>query len=229
MSQAPNFSQLCEEIKQLSGLTARDEAMLHKLAGLIVPSLDRIADRLFALLAAVRCSGTFIEGREEFLKNAHRTWLRSLFTRRLDADFVQWIYQIGAAHARVELPVEVMTAAMSMVLRELLLLLGTAALDVETKARAGAAISSVCAFSQLIMQRGYGIGYAASETERVQTISDISRNLFDKLAEVYKEYAFTAQAFANDSRADIRPRRRGIYANRSESNRRRRCLPRSHS
>lgn len=229
MSEAPDFSQLCEEIKQLSGLTARDEAMLNELAGLIVPSLDGIADRLFALLAAMPRSAAFIDGREGFLKKTHRAWLKSLFTRRLDADFAQWMYQTGAAHARVELPVEFMTAAMSMVLRELLLLVGAAALDVEAKARAGAAIGSVCAFSQLIMQRGYGIGYAASETERVQMIADISRKLFDKLAETYNECAFSAQAFANDSHAEIRPRRRGRYAIRLESNRRRRCLPRSHS
>ncbi len=225
MNEAPDSFQLCDEVKRLSGLTARDETTLHELADSIVPALDGVTDRLFARLGAVPRAAEAIEGRAESLKETHRAWLRSLFTRSLDADYAHWVYGIGAAIVRLGMPVEVVTASMSMVLRELLLLVGAAALDPETKTRAGAAIGSACAFSQLIMQRSYGVGGPASEAARVQMIADISRELFDRMATFYKGRTSTSQAITVAARVDRRPRRRGRYGTRIEFNQCRRRMP----
>lgn len=228
MANAPDYSQLCEEIKQLSGLTARDEATLHELSALIGPALDGVTERFYATLGRVRSTAEFIEGRVDILKRAHRAWLESLFARSLDAEYAKWLYQIGAVHVHVELPVEFMTAGMSLILRELLLLVGEAPLDVEAKTRAGAAIAAACTFSQLIMQRSYDRGRQASEEQQVQKITDISRKLFDNLTAVYKEYANPAHMVANDPSADIRPQRKGLHSDRGASLRRTRRVPRSH-
>jgi hypothetical protein len=187
MSDTLDFRQMCEESKQLSGLTAEDEATLRELADLIVPALDGVTDRFYTILGQVPRTAAFIEGRVDILKKTHRAWLESLFTRSLDAEYAQWMYQIGAVHVRVELPVEFMTAGMSLVLRELLLLVGRASMAAEAKSRAGAAIGSVCGFSQLIMQKSYDTGKLAGEVERVLKITGISRKLFDNLAAAYKE------------------------------------------
>lgn len=187
MSDALDFHQMCDESKQLSGLTTQDEATLRELAGLIVPALDGVTDRFYTILGNVPRTAAFIEGRVEMLKKTHRAWLESLFTRNLDAEYTQWMYHIGSVHVRVQLPVEFMTAGMSLVLRELLVLVGGSSLDPEAKTRAGAAIGSVCGFSQLVMQKSYDTGKLAGEVERVLKITGISRKLFDNLAAAYKE------------------------------------------
>ncbi len=188
MSEMLDFPQLCAESKQLSGLTPQDEATLRELAALIVPALDAVTERFYSTLAAVPRTAAFIEGRVEMLKKTHRAWLESLFTRDLDAEYAQWMYQIGAVHVRVNLPVEFMTAGMSLVLRELLLLLGSSgSLDAEAKMRGGAAIGSVCGFSQLLMQKSYDSGKLAGELEKFLKITGMSRKLFDNLASAYKD------------------------------------------
>lgn len=187
MSDTLDFRQLSDEAKLLSGLTAEDEATLRDLAGLIVPALDGVTDRFYTVLGNVPRTATFIEGRVEVLKKTHRAWLETLFTRNLDADYAQWMYQIGLVHVRVNLPVEFMTSGMSLVLRELLALVGGSSMDTEAKTRANAAIGSVCGFSQLVMQKSYDSGKLAGEVERVLKITGISRKLFDNLAAAYKE------------------------------------------
>lgn len=187
MSDALDFQQLCEEAKLLTGLSAQDEATLRELAGLIVPALDGVTDRFYTVLGEVPRTAAVIEGRVEVLKKTHRAWLESLFTRNVDAEYTQWMYHIGSVHVRVNLPVEFMTAGMSLVLRELLVLVGGSSLDAEAKTRAGAAISCVCGFSQLVMQKSYDTGKLAGEVERVLKITGISRKLFDNLAAAYKE------------------------------------------
>ena len=187
MSDTLDFSLLCAESKQLSGLTREDEATLRELADLILPALDGVTERFYATLAAVPRTAAFIEGRVDLLKKTHRAWLESLFTRDIDADYAEWMYQIGAVHVRVNLPVEFMTSGMSLVLRELLLLLGASGhLDTATRARGGAAIGSVCGFSQLLMQKSYDSGKLAGELEKFLNITGMSRKLFDNLAAAYK-------------------------------------------
>jgi hypothetical protein len=187
MSDALDFSQMCDESKLLSGLTAQDEATLRELAQLIVPALDGVTDRFYVVLGSVPRTAAFIEGRVDVLKKTHRAWLESLFTRSLDAQYTEWMYQIGTVHVRVQLPVEFMTAGMTLVLRELLVLVGGSSLDAEAKTRASAAIGSVCGFSQLVMQKSYDTGKLAGEVERVLKITGMSRKLFDNLAAAYKE------------------------------------------
>lgn len=187
MSDALDFRQMCDESKQLSGMTAEDEATLRELAGMIVPALDGVTDRFYTILGQVPRTAAFIEGRVDLLKKTHRAWLESLFTRQLDAEYTQWMYHIGTVHVRVQLPVEFMTAGMSLVLRELLVLIGGSSLDAAAKTRANAAIGSVCGFSQLVMQKSYDTGKLAGEVERVLKITGISRKLFDNLAAAYKE------------------------------------------
>lgn len=187
MSDALDFQQMCDESKQLSGLSTQDEVTLRDLAGLIVPALDGVTDRFYTTLGEVPRTAAFIDGRVEVLKSTHRVWLESLFTRSLDAEYTQWMYHIGSVHVRVQLPVEFMTAGMSLVLRELLLLVGRSSLDADAKTRANAAIGAVCGFSQLVMQKSYDTGKLAGEVERVLNITGISRKLFDNLAAAYRE------------------------------------------
>jgi hypothetical protein len=187
MSDTLDFRHMCDESKQLSGMTAQDEVILRDLAGMIVPTLDGVTDRFYTILGQVPRTAAFIEGRVELLKKTHRAWLESLFTRQLDAEYTQWMYHIGSVHVRVQLPVEFMTAGMSLVLRELLVLIGESSLDAAAKTRASAAIGSVCGFSQLVMQKSYDTGKLAGEVERVLKITGISRKLFDNLAAAYKE------------------------------------------
>ncbi len=186
MSDENDFSRLSAESKRLTGLEPQDEVMLRELAPLLLPHLDAVTDAFYATLTTVPSTADFLEGRVESLKKTHRAWLESLFTRDLDAGYAQWMHKIGEVHVRAQLPVEFMTSGMSLILRELLTVISRAELDEPTRTRAMAALSSVCGFSQLLMQRSYDEMKLAGEVERVLKITGISRKLFDNLAAAYK-------------------------------------------
>jgi hypothetical protein len=229
MNKTPDFARLCDDIKQLSGLTAQDEAVLRELAPMIVPSLEGLTDRVFGMLGTMPRTAAFVEGRADVLRQVQGAWLNGLFTRKLDGDYARWLYQIAAAHAREKVPQDFMCACMTMFLRELLLLVWAAPLASEAKARAGVAINSACAFSRMIIQRSYDDSGEASVSVSKRMISDISDKLFDKMAGIYEAYADHAREFANAHRVDIRPRRRGRHVTRTESSQCMRRLSRSYS
>lgn len=217
MNNAPDFRLLCEEIKVLSGLTKQDEATLGDLGALILPSLGGVSERTVATLRTVPSAAALVEQGAGVIRKAHQSWLASLFTRSMDADYAKWLYQIGAAHARLKLPAEFMAAGMSLALRELLLVAWAAALDAEMKTRACTAIGSACTFSQLIMQRSYGDDLSLRAAEKAAMITEVSSTLFERLAAVYQVRSDPVRPLVNQLGANARPRRRGRYAIRSQS------------
>jgi hypothetical protein len=186
MKDPVNFSLLCDESKHLVGMTPQDETVLHALAAIVIPALDGITDRFYSTLNSVPRTAAFIEGRVEVLKKTHRSWMESLFTREFDPAYTEWMYQIGLIHVKVDLPVEFMTSGMSLVLRELLLLVvSNATLNIETRTQGCVAISAACNYCQLIMQKSYDTGKLADELEKFLQITGMSRKLFENLAAAY--------------------------------------------
>lgn len=187
MSDELDFAGICEESKKLAGLSAEDEVLLKELGSAIVPALDGVTERFYAVLLSIPRTAAFLDGRVDILKKAHRAWLESLFTQNLDAKYTEWMYHIGAVHVKVNLPVEFMTTGMTLILRELTsLVCAGESMSLERKGKAVAAVGSVCGFSQLVMQKSYDSGKLASELEKFLKITGMSRALFDNLASAYR-------------------------------------------
>ncbi|WP_437881382.1 protoglobin domain-containing protein [Pseudomonas sp. LRF_L74] len=181
-----DFTTACLEGKRLVNLTPDDESLIRDLAPLVIPHLDGVTQRFYATLLAVPSSAAMLEGRVEQLSSTHRAWLESLFTRDIDATYTQWMHHIGSVHVRVKLPVEFMTCGMTLILRELIeLITGEESLERSVRLRAVQALTSLCGFSQLIMQRSYSSNSLEVELERFLTITGMSRKLFDNLASAF--------------------------------------------
>lgn len=188
MSKESDFTQLCNEARQLVGLTTADEAALREIAPVLIPALDQVTDRFYAILGAQARTAGFIVGRTESLRKTHRAWLESLFTSAIDADYARWMHDIGSVHVRVNLPVEFMSSAMAVVQRELTALVaGNDALEAGLRARACAAISSACGFCELLMQKSFAIDRSADELERYLRITGVSRPLYEKLSAAFRD------------------------------------------
>ena len=57
----------------------------------------------------------FLEGRVDNLKSLHTRWLESLFTGPYDEKYVESLYNVGYVHVKVNLPVEFMAGAMTLI------------------------------------------------------------------------------------------------------------------
>jgi hypothetical protein len=188
MSDLIDFAALCQESRTLCGFGPEDEATIAQFGPLLVPALDEVTEKFYAALLSVPRTAAFLQGRIDMLKRTHRAWLESLFTRPIDAQYTQWMHQIGSVHVRVNLPVEFMTAGMALVQRELMTAIATLqGIDVDQRARLAIAISSLCGFCQLVMQTSYASDRLAAELEKFLKITGMSRTLFDNLAAAYRE------------------------------------------
>lgn len=182
----PDFEALCKESKLLVNLTAEDEALIKSLATAVVPHLDQVTERFYDQLEKVPATAKVIEGRVDALKKTHRAWLESLFTENIDATYTEWMHHVGSVHVKVDLPVEFMTSGMALVLRELVEVLGNeGSLAPEKKLAAEKALTSLCGFSQLVMQQSYSVDRLAEALEKFLKITGMSRKLFDNLAAAF--------------------------------------------
>ena len=183
-----DFSQLTRYAKQFTGLTAELESVLVGLSAEMKPHLPRITDNFYNVLQGIPKTQPFLEGRIDALKQTHIRWLEQVFSGPYDTDYVRAMYHVGDVHVKVNLPVEFMSGAMTLVsvrLNELLgqLLSG----DPAHLVKATAAVNSVLGFTLMVMQQSYESSRLAEELERFLKITGMSRVLFDNLASAYKQ------------------------------------------
>ncbi|MDD2760253.1 MAG: protoglobin domain-containing protein, partial [Methylomonas sp.] len=139
-------------------------------------------------LSAIPETSSFLEGRIEYLKNAHHRWMEGLFTGPFDAAFTAQMFKVGDVHVKVKLPVEFMAGAMTMINNRLFsLIVETFGDDKSRCAQAIAAVNAVTGYSLLVMQQSYQASSLAEELEKFLKISGMSRTLFTNLALAYRD------------------------------------------
>ncbi|MGD9163268.1 MAG: protoglobin domain-containing protein [Chromatiales bacterium] len=182
-----NFEQLTIYTKQFTGLTAEMESTLAGLTDLIKPHLPAITDNFYDVLQEIPKAQPFLEGRIEALKQTHIRWLEQVFSGPFDVDYVKAMYQVGDVHVKVELPVEFMTGAMTLVGTRVNELLGVLLQDDPIRLRrAVTALNAVLGFTLMVMQKSYESSRLTEELEKFLKITGMSRILFDNLASAYK-------------------------------------------
>jgi hypothetical protein len=179
------MEQLTKYGKAISGFTPEREKILLYAAPQVIPLLDGVTHRFYENLALIPETAKFIEGKAELLKKTHRRWLESLFTGPFDANFTRAMYHVGEVHVKVNLPVEFMAGAMTLIVSELITLIASR-YPRESAGEVLAAINAVAGFSLLTMQKSYQSASLAEELEKFLQITGMSRVLFNNLAAAYK-------------------------------------------
>ncbi len=174
--------------KLYASLTPEDEALLREAGPRLRPRLPHVTDGFYQVLLSIPEARPLLEGRMDKLRNTHLEWLERLFTGPYDADFTRYLYDVGATHVRVRLPVEFMACGITQIGNHLLAELATLYGDDGPRlARTARAISAVLGFSQIIMQESYQSSLLAQELDRFLAITGISRTLFENLARSYRD------------------------------------------
>ena len=182
-----DFEQLARETKILTGFTTAHEALLVEVGPKIKPHLGNVTDAFYEILQTLPKAQPFLDGRLDTLKQTHLNWLESLFTGPFDAEYAQGMYHVGMVHVRVQLPVEFMQGAGTMILSELINVSKEVfSDDGQRQAEVIRAINGVIGFSVTIMQESYQASSLAEELEKFLAITGMSRTLFNNLALAYE-------------------------------------------
>lgn len=182
-----DYHELTLYTKQFTGLTPEMESVLSGLSDLVRPHLPTITDSFYAVLEEISKARPFLEGRIEGLKQTHIAWLEQVFAGPFDINYTKSMYQVGDVHVRVNLPVEFMTGAMTLVGTRINDLLGTLLSNDPPRLRqAITAVNAVLGFTLMVMQQSYESSRLTEELEKFLKITGMSRTLFDNLAGAYK-------------------------------------------
>ncbi|WP_442498564.1 protoglobin domain-containing protein [Methylobacter sp. sgz302048] len=183
-----DFDKLTHYAKSFSELTPEREALLIKVGEQIKPKLAGITEDFYQHLLTIPQAATFLGGRVESLKKTHTLWMEGLFSGPFDKTYTEHMYKVGDVHVRVNLPVEFMAGAMTLINQRLIgLIVETYGHDKEYCAQILVAINAVTGMSLLVMQQSYQAASLAEELEKFLKISGMSRVLFTNLANAYKD------------------------------------------
>lgn len=182
-----DYEKLTVYTKQFTGLTPEMEKLLTELAEQIKPHLPDVTDNFYNVLTQIPKAEPFLAGRVDKLKQTHIRWLEQVFSGPFDVDYVQAMYHVGDVHVKVNLPVEFMAGAMTLVAIEINDRLGEIlGSDPARLKQAITAVNAVLGFTLMIMQQSYESSRLAEELEKFLKITGMSRTLFDNLASAYK-------------------------------------------
>ncbi|MGR9114945.1 MAG: protoglobin domain-containing protein [Gammaproteobacteria bacterium] len=185
---ARDFEELTRYAKSFSGLTPELESLLAEAGAEIKPNLGDITENFYEHLLSIPEAKTFLENRVESLKTTHKRWLEGLFTGPYDQAYTEHMYKVGDVHVKVNLPVEFMAGAMTLINNRLIeLVVETFGDDPKRCSQILVAISAITGMSLLIMQQSYQEASLAEELEKFLKISGMSRTLFTNLAAAYKD------------------------------------------
>jgi truncated hemoglobin YjbI len=183
-----DFCQLTQYAKSFSELTPEREALLIEVGEQIKPKLAGITEDFYQHLLAIPEASAFLEGRVESLKKTHTRWMEGLFSGPFDKAYTEHMFKVGDVHVKVNLPVEFMAGAMTLINHRLIaLIVETYGDDKEYCAQILSAISAVTGLSLLVMQQSYQEASLAEELEKFLKISGMSRALFTNLATAYRD------------------------------------------
>jgi hemoglobin-like flavoprotein len=154
-----NFQDLLARAKSLSGLTPEHEACLKEIAPIITPHLPKITDAFYVRLITSPVTSVFLtkyEDKLDYLKETHLTWLKSLFTLDINAEFAKSMKRVGDVHVEIQLPLDFMTGAMSLINTGLIkIVIAEFENDKEKALNALLAVNAVTALVLVIMQQSY--------------------------------------------------------------------------
>jgi hypothetical protein len=182
------FEKLTTYAKAFTGLTPELEDLLKNAGPQIIPRLSDVTEDFYNHLSTIPETAPFLEGRIDALKAMHVRWMEALFSGTYDPAYVESMYKVGYVHVKVNLPVQFMAGAMTLINNRLCcLLVETYADDTQKLAKILKAVSAITGMSLFVMQQAYQNASIAEELEKFLKITGMSRVLFANLATAYKD------------------------------------------
>jgi hypothetical protein len=125
----------------------------------MMPHLPKITDTFYVRLITSPVTSSFLEkysDQLDHLKKTHSDWMATLFTADINADFAKNMLRVGDVHIGIQLPLDFMTGAMSLITKGLIqIIIEELGNDKEKALRALQAVNAVTGLSLIIMQQSY--------------------------------------------------------------------------
>lgn len=96
-----------------------DIKRLRQLQSVIEPKLPALTERFYVQLQNNETTAVFLEGRLEALKATHLQWMKDLFTREFNEEYVTFLWNIGRVHAKLHIAPLFVAASMSFLRSEI--------------------------------------------------------------------------------------------------------------
>ncbi len=100
-------------LRGINGFSEHDLDRLNQIAPLITPKLAELTDQFYCQLERSPHTAPYLEGRVQLLKKTHLEWLTSLFTTRLEEDYLAAQWAIGRVHAKMHIAPIFVASSMS--------------------------------------------------------------------------------------------------------------------
>lgn len=103
----------------INNFTNEDINKLQQLQSVIEPQLPSLTERFYVQLQNNETTAVFLEGRLEALKVTHLQWMKDLFTREFNEEYVAFLWNIGRVHAKLHIAPLFVAASMSFLRSEI--------------------------------------------------------------------------------------------------------------
>ncbi len=103
----------------INNFTNEDINKLRQLQSVIEPQLPSLTERFYVQLQNNETTVVFLEGRLDALKATHLQWMKDLFTREFNEEYVAFLWNIGRVHAKLHIAPLFVAASMSFLRSEI--------------------------------------------------------------------------------------------------------------
>lgn len=159
----------------INNFTQADIDKLRLLKPVIEPKLPALTELFYVQLQNNETTAVFLEGRLEALKATHLQWMKDLFSREFNEDYVAFLWNIGRVHAKLHIAPLFVASSMSFLRSEIPNII-TDEMATElgsTKAALTASVLKMLDINQFVIDSSYN--------DRLLEVTGISKKLLQRL------------------------------------------------
>ena len=159
----------------INNFTNEDIDRLRQLQSVIEAKLPALTERFYVQLQNNETTAVFLEGRLEALKATHLQWMKDLFTREFNEEYVAFLWNIGRVHAKLHIAPLFVAASMSFLRSEIPSIISEEIADGLGKNRADliASVLKILDINQFVIDSSYN--------DRLLEVTGISKKLLQRL------------------------------------------------
>ena len=152
-----------------------DIERLHKLKAVIEPTLPTLTERFYEQLQNNETTAVFLEGRLEALKATHLQWMKDLFSREFNEEYVAFLWNVGRVHAKLHIAPLFVAASMSFLRSEIPTIVSDEIAEQLGERRSDliAAVLKILDINQFVIDSSY--------SDRLLEVTGMSKKLLQRL------------------------------------------------
>ncbi|MGL4675000.1 MAG: protoglobin domain-containing protein [Wohlfahrtiimonas sp.] len=159
----------------INNFTQSDVDKLHQLSAVIESYLPALTERFYAQLQNNETTAVFLEGRLEPLKATHLQWMKDLFSKEFNEEYIAFLWNIGRIHAKLHIAPLFVASSMSFLRSEIpsLITEDMATQLGHTKAELVSSVLKMLDINQFVIDNSYN--------DRLLEVTGISKKLLQRL------------------------------------------------